>query len=145
MPLMMLNTVVLPAPLGPISPSTWPLERLKVTAVRVFTPPKLLWTSSTSRRGAISGLHCARTSGGSPRARLMASSIGRRAELGLGKFRRPDDIVLAAIILDHREGEPLHEGARLDFISRNRSVARLLGKRIILPDSLVLAVQQSRR
>src|SRR3989442_11118 len=46
---MMLKRVVLPAPLGPMSPTTWPASTENVTWSRATTPPNLTARSRTSR------------------------------------------------------------------------------------------------
>ena len=47
-PVIKLNSVVLPAPFGPITPNTSPCLTPKDTPVRAATPPKLLLTSFNS-------------------------------------------------------------------------------------------------
>src|SRR5947207_3584033 len=49
-PLMQLSRVVLPAPLGPMTPSTWPGSTVKVTPARALTPPNRLLISRTASR-----------------------------------------------------------------------------------------------
>src|SRR5438034_1201449 len=49
-PLMQLRSVVLPAPLGPMMPNTWPGSTVKVTPARALTPPNRLLTSRTASR-----------------------------------------------------------------------------------------------
>src|SRR5256884_2747673 len=49
-PLMQLRSVVLPAPLGPMIPNTWPGSTVKVTPARALTPPNRLLTSRTASR-----------------------------------------------------------------------------------------------
>src|ERR1051325_7640247 len=48
-PVMTLNSVVLPAPLGPMSPVTRPGSAVSSTSCRAITPPKRTLTSSTDR------------------------------------------------------------------------------------------------
>src|SRR5438270_2256319 len=48
-PVMTLNRVVLPAPLGPMSPVTRPGSAVRSTSCRAMTPPKRTLTSSTDR------------------------------------------------------------------------------------------------
>src|SRR5690242_6331789 len=48
MPLMMLNSVVLPAPLGPITPVMLPFSTLKETSSSAVTPPKIWVMPQTS-------------------------------------------------------------------------------------------------
>src|SRR3954451_15247529 len=45
---MTLNSVVLPAPLGPMRPVIWPSRAESRTSVRAWMPPKLTETSTTS-------------------------------------------------------------------------------------------------
>src|SRR4051794_25103023 len=52
---MTLKHVVLPAPLGPMSPRISPLLMWKLTSLRATTPPKRSVTASTSRRRSPSG------------------------------------------------------------------------------------------
>ena len=47
-PVIKLNSVVLPAPFGPMTPNTSPCLTPKDTPVRAATPPKLLLTSFNS-------------------------------------------------------------------------------------------------
>src|SRR5574344_2904853 len=47
---MQLNTVVLPAPLGPISPTTLPSRTEKDTSLTAISPPKILVTLSSSSK-----------------------------------------------------------------------------------------------
>src|SRR5271167_1634805 len=49
----MLNSVVLPAPLGPISPRISPSARVKVTSDTATKPPKRLVTPLTSSKALI--------------------------------------------------------------------------------------------
>src|SRR5438093_8701360 len=49
-PLMQLRSVVLPAPLGPMMPNTWPGSTVTVTPARALTPPNRLLTSRTASR-----------------------------------------------------------------------------------------------
>src|ERR1700744_5725090 len=51
-PVMTLNNVVLPAPLGPIRPVTAPASARRETPERAATPPKWTLTSSTARAAA---------------------------------------------------------------------------------------------
>src|SRR5439155_7180375 len=48
-PVMTLNNVVLPAPLGPMRPVTRPGSAVRSTSCRAITPPKRTLTSSTDR------------------------------------------------------------------------------------------------
>src|SRR5437763_15657430 len=48
-PVMTLNNVVLPAPLGPMRPVTRPGSAVRATSCRATTPPKRTLTSSTER------------------------------------------------------------------------------------------------
>src|SRR5205807_8256314 len=48
-PVMTLNSVVLPAPLGPMRPVTRPGSAARSTSWRAMTPPKRTLTSSTDR------------------------------------------------------------------------------------------------
>ena len=45
---MQLNSVVLPAPFGPISPQMAPLATSKLTSSSAVTPPKRIVTPSTA-------------------------------------------------------------------------------------------------
>ena len=47
-----LNSVVLPAPLGPISPTMWPGAMSKETSSRATIPPKRIETFRTDRISA---------------------------------------------------------------------------------------------
>src|SRR2546430_11312869 len=49
-PLMHLSRVVLPGPLGPMTPSAWPGSTVKVTPARALTPPNRLLTSRTASK-----------------------------------------------------------------------------------------------
>src|SRR3954470_9414703 len=51
-PVMTLNSVVLPAPFGPIKPVTVPACTLNVAELTAVTPPKRTVTPSTSSNGA---------------------------------------------------------------------------------------------
>jgi hypothetical protein len=48
-PLIMLTSVVFPAPLGPISPVTWSRRRSKLTPFSAFTPSKERKTSTARK------------------------------------------------------------------------------------------------
>src|SRR4051794_118888 len=61
---MTLKHVVLPAPLGPMSPRISPLLMWKLTSLRATTPPKRSVTASTSRRRSPSGTTGTPTSSG---------------------------------------------------------------------------------
>src|ERR1700683_2229925 len=50
-PLTTLNSVVLPAPLGPMSPVTPPVGTEMDTSLSTWAPPKAMHTSDTSRAG----------------------------------------------------------------------------------------------
>ena len=50
-PVMLSNKVVLPAPLGPMSPLTWPDGTDMVTLSTATTPPNRTVTPSTAKRG----------------------------------------------------------------------------------------------
>src|SRR5437588_12524804 len=50
-PVMTLNSVVFPAPLGPIRPVIDPCSAVRVTSLKATTPPKRTVTSSASRSG----------------------------------------------------------------------------------------------
>src|SRR3954470_22401030 len=52
-PVMTLNSVVLPAPFGPISPVMWPASAVKDTSVTALMPPKRTATSRTSRTSSV--------------------------------------------------------------------------------------------
>src|SRR6185369_2134262 len=54
MPVMILNRVVLPAPLGPMTPVISPLLMEKLTSSRAVTPPKIWVMPETSSMGAAS-------------------------------------------------------------------------------------------
>src|SRR5438309_3075144 len=54
-PVITLNSVVLPAPLGPISPVTRPAPASRSTPDSAITPPK--WTSTPSTRNTDRFLH----------------------------------------------------------------------------------------
>jgi hypothetical protein len=51
-PQMTLNTVVLPAPFGPMTPTTWPSGTAKETSSSASRPPKRTLTFCTDRPGA---------------------------------------------------------------------------------------------
>src|SRR5262245_10775895 len=57
-PQMTLNIVVLPAPLGPMSPSTSPRCSERSMPSRACTPPKFLLTPRASRRSSTTGSGC---------------------------------------------------------------------------------------
>src|SRR5580658_9861667 len=50
-PLTTLNSVVLPAPFGPMSPVTPPVGTEMDTSLSTWAPPKAMHTSDTSRAG----------------------------------------------------------------------------------------------
>src|SRR2546421_6879490 len=58
-PVMQLKSVVLPAPLGPISAKTSPLATLKLTSSTASKPPNRLLTWSSCRMGAASSVRSA--------------------------------------------------------------------------------------
>src|SRR5258708_11068118 len=70
-PVMTLNSVVLPAPLGPIRPVTWPPSAVMVTSLRAVTPPNRTETSSVCSSG--NGRHL---------LPWPAGHLGRRAAIG---------------------------------------------------------------
>ena len=105
-PVMTLNSVVLPAPFGPISPVTWPGLDVEVDPARATTPPKRTSALATSSRvPRLRAAPCRRIRpplrGSSPArgAESCAGSVGERAgqeaSCGrqFGKPRRPSSLV----------------------------------------------------
>src|SRR5260370_10906629 len=83
---MVLNSVVLPAPLGPIRPTMVPSGTVKETESSATMPPKRTLTSRTSSKPPISAQVYKRTSGW-----LLGRRLGRLGLLGrlqLGRERR---------------------------------------------------------
>src|ERR1700730_7584060 len=103
MPVMQLNSVVLPAPFGPMSANTWPVGTSKLTLSTATRPPKRLVRPWTRRMLSISALQLAWSRqwlvfGG---LWLLLADLGRRKELRAQKHDpdqdQPEYHVLAAL------------------------------------------------
>ena len=94
-PVTMLKNVVLPAPLGPISPMMAPRGTTRSTSPRATTPPKRLATPRTSRigSGAAERRALSRSHAGRAAVRRGASSIrgasSSSSDGAIGRTRRP--------------------------------------------------------
>src|SRR3954466_11826927 len=78
---MTLNSVVLPAPLGPIRPVISPSRADRVTSVRALTPPKRTAMPETRRtaRSSAASVAIATSAAGVDKARLLFHEHGSRA------------------------------------------------------------------
>src|ERR687892_692877 len=147
MPLMTLNRVVLPAPLGPIMPWISPGATASDTPSRTRIPPKRLVNPSTDRIGVLKarlGQRSRRAGRAGPprldRPALLSTlrlEPGRCLELGLGVLERPDHVRLAVHELHHRKEEALHEGPDLRLVLRQSQLVGLARKHILVPDALI--------
>src|SRR6266436_8988651 len=93
-PAIRLNSVVLPEPFGPMTPSSSPSCSVKLTSLTARTPPKPLDSRSTSRRGT-------------SRVSAVAGSTLREGGSGIGErgrrgFLGPDQLLLAVDPLEKR-------------------------------------------
>src|SRR6266851_9944897 len=93
-PAIRLKSVVLPEPLGPMTPSSSPSSSVKLTSLTAWTPPKPLDSRSTSRRGM-------------SRVRAIRGSTLREGRRGIGERSRrrllgPDQLLLAVDPLEER-------------------------------------------
>src|SRR5712691_10290750 len=93
-PAIRLNSVVLPEPFGPMTPSSSPSSSVKLTSFTDRTPPKPFDSRSTSSRGM-------------PRLTKPPGSTLREGRGGIGEGRRrrllrPDQLLLAIDPLEQR-------------------------------------------
>src|SRR6478672_3751051 len=93
-PAMRLNSVVLPEPFGPITPSSSPACRVKPTSRTARTPPKPFVSRSTSRRATAGPRVAAGSALGEGRRR-----VGQRRG---GRLLRPHQLLLAGLPLQQR-------------------------------------------
>src|SRR5215510_12721732 len=127
-----LKTVVLPEPLGPMSPTTVPAATSNEQSLTARMPPKILVSPDTASVGAASARDGLMRPGG---ASLLLPRVGRhRHELapGRGHHRSGEDRhLLAALDLDHdrldRHAVPLGEGSELARAPRGGEGAALDG------------------
>ena len=120
MPLMMLKSVVLPAPFGPITPWIRPGITASETPSRTTMPPKLLRRvlDREDRRAQASALVGGQDDGAAPSARAHALSQGGTWKSALVLVGL-DHVGLAAHELGHREEEALHEPAGHHLVGRH--------------------------
>src|SRR5579885_2801718 len=111
MPLTTLKRVVLPAPLGPITPWIRPGSTASETPSSTATAPKRF-----TRLSMLSRATAPIPARGPARRPGPSGHPGRHLELRVGQLGRPDDLVLAVHELHEREEEALHEGARLHLV-----------------------------
>src|SRR6058998_4315119 len=114
-PVIRLKSVVLPDPLGPMTPISSPSATAKLTSLTARTPPNAFETRSTSRRVS------ARPRGPSP----LAERRRRIDERGGGGVPGPDQLLPAVDPLDeHRVDDAGAVGAELHRADDRRHVGR---------------------
>src|SRR5437588_1021004 len=106
-PVITLNSVVFPAPLGPMSPTICPAPTLSETVSSALTPPNRTETSVASRGAALSAISAGRTAhdvelvDGESRARVDAPecihSLAGRAELS-DHHEPVEDVLVAPVV-----------------------------------------------
>src|SRR5919198_3322445 len=114
-PVIRLKSVVLPDPLGPITPTSSPSSTAKLTSLTARTPPNAFETRSTSRRVSARPLP---PSSPAERWRRKDERCGRRVP-------GPDELLLAVDPLDeHGVDDAGAVGAKLHGADDRRHVGR---------------------